>query len=50
MSEDLQIIDGAYKKDAPHKDIGKQKFRVRKHYTVYVFVRGVFFVRPINNL
>ena len=36
MSEELQIIDGAYKKDAPHKDIGKQKFRVRKHYTVYV--------------
>ena len=36
MSEDFQIIDGAYKKDAPHKDIGKQKFRVRKHYTVYV--------------
>ena len=27
-----EIID----KDNPHKDIGKQKFRVRKHYTVWV--------------
>ena len=26
------IID----KDNPHKDIGKQKFRVRKHYSVWV--------------
>ena len=23
-------------KDNPHKDIGKQKFRVRKHYSVWV--------------
>ena len=27
-----EIID----KDTPHKDIGKQKFRVRKHYSVWV--------------
>jgi len=27
-----EIID----KDNPHKDIGKQKFRVRKHYSVWV--------------
>ena len=27
-----EIID----KDKPHKDIGKQKFRVRKHYSVWV--------------
>ena len=25
-----------YSKDKPHKDIGKQKFRVRKHYTAWV--------------
>jgi hypothetical protein len=25
-----------YSKDNPHKDIGKQKFRVRKHYSVWV--------------
>ena len=36
MSEDFKIIDGAFKKDAPHKDIGKQKFRVRKAYTAWV--------------
>jgi len=27
-----EIID----RDNPHKDIGKQKFRVRKHYSVWV--------------
>ena len=36
MTEEIKIIDGAYKKDDPHKDIGKQKFRVRKHYTAWV--------------
>jgi len=36
MSEEIKIIDGTYKKDDPHKDIGKQKFRVRKSYTAYV--------------
>ena len=36
MSEEIKIIDGTYKKDDPHKDIGKQKFRVRKHYTAWV--------------
>ena len=36
QKETIQIIDGAYKKDDPHKDIGKQKFRVRKHYSVWV--------------
>lgn len=36
MSEEIKIIDGAYKKDDPHKDIGKQKFRVRKAYTAWV--------------
>ncbi len=25
-----------YNKDKPHKDIGKQKFRVRQHYTAWV--------------
>ncbi len=25
-----------FNKDNPHKDIGKQKFRVRKHYTAWV--------------
>ena len=25
-----------YDKDNPHKDIGKQKFRVKKHYTAWV--------------
>ena len=25
-----------YNKDKPHKDIGKQKFRVRKAYTAWV--------------
>ena len=36
MSEEIKIIDGAFKKDDPHKDIGKQKFRVRRSYTAYV--------------
>jgi len=36
MAEDIKIIDGAYKKDDPHRDIGKQKFRVRKAYTAWV--------------
>ena len=36
MSEEIKIIDGTYKKDDPHKDIGKQKFRVRKAYTAWV--------------
>ena len=36
MSEEIKIIDGTYKKDDPHQDIGKQKFRVRKHYSVWV--------------
>ena len=36
MSEEIKIIDGAYKKDDPHKDIGKQKFRVRRSYTAWV--------------
>ena len=32
MSEDKKIYD----KENPHKDIGKQKFRVRKAYTAWV--------------
>ena len=36
MSEEIKIIDGTYKKDDPHQDIGKQKFRVRRSYTAYV--------------
>ena len=36
MSEEIKIIDGAFSKDNPHKDIGKQKFRVRKAYTAWV--------------
>lgn len=36
QKETIQIIDGTYKKDDPHKDIGKQKFRVRKAYTAWV--------------
>ena len=32
----IEIINGTYKKDNPHKDIGKQKFRVRKAYTAWV--------------
>ena len=36
QKETIQIIDGTYKKDDPHKDIGKQKFRVRRSYTAYV--------------
>ena len=30
------IIDGTYKKDDPHKDIGKQKFRVKTYYSSWV--------------
>ena len=41
MSEEFKIIDGAFKKDDPHKDIGKQKFRVRKAYTAWVEYDGV---------
>ena len=26
MKEEIKIIDGTFKKDDPHKDIGKQKF------------------------
>ena len=36
MQEELKIVDGAFKKDDPHKDIGKQKFRVRRAYTTWV--------------
>ena len=36
MQDKFKIIDGAYKKDDPHKDIGKQKFRVRRSYMAYV--------------
>ena len=36
MSEEIKIVDGAFSKDNPHKDIGKQKFRVRKAYTAWV--------------
>jgi hypothetical protein len=36
MSEEIKIIDGAFSKADPHKDIGKQKFRVRKSYTAWV--------------
>jgi len=36
MSEEIKIIDGTYKKDNPHQDIGKQKFRVKKFYNVEV--------------
>ena len=36
QKDTIQIIDGTYKKDDPHKDIGKQKFRVRKAYTAWV--------------
>ena len=36
MKEKIKIIDGTYKKDNPHKDIGKQKFRVKKFYNVEV--------------
>ena len=32
MKEEIKIIDGTYKKDNPHQDIGKQKFRVKKFY------------------
>ena len=30
------IIDGTYKKDDPHQDIGKSKYKVRRHYTAWV--------------
>ena len=36
FGDEIIIKDGAYKKDDPHKDIGKQKFRVRRSYTAYV--------------
>ena len=36
MKEEIKIIDGTFKKDDPHKDIGKQKFRVRRAYTTWV--------------
>ena len=36
MKEEIKIIDGTYKKDNPHQDIGKQKFRVKKFYNVEV--------------
>ena len=36
MSEEIKIIDGTFKKDNPHQDIGKQKFRVRRAYTTWV--------------
>ncbi len=36
MSEKIKIIDGTYKKDNPHQDIGKQKFQVKKFYNVEV--------------
>ena len=36
MQEELRIIDGTYKKDDPHMDIGKQKFKVKRFHTVEV--------------
>ena len=36
MKEEIKIINGTYKKDNPHQDIGKQKFRVKKFYNVEV--------------
>ena len=36
MKEEIKIIDGTYKKDNPHQDIGKQKFTVKKFYNVEV--------------
>jgi|TARA_Y100000114_G_scaffold135011_2_gene135596 hypothetical protein len=36
MKEEIKIIDGTFKKDDPHQDIGKQKFRVRRAYTAWV--------------
>jgi hypothetical protein len=36
QKEETKIIDGTYKKDNPHQDIGKQKFRVKKFYNVEV--------------
>jgi len=32
----IEIINGTYKKDNPHQDIGKQKFKVKKFYNVEV--------------
>ena len=31
------IIDGTYKKDDPHQDIGKSKYKVRRHYTCLLY-------------
>ena len=36
MKEEIKIIDGTYKKDNPHQDIGKQKFKVKKFYNVEI--------------
>lgn len=36
MKEEIKIIDGTYKKDDPHQDIGKSKYKVRRHYTCWV--------------
>jgi hypothetical protein len=36
QKEEIKIIDGTYKKDNPHQDIGKQKFTVKKFYNVEV--------------
>tara|TARA_S200000501_G_scaffold272192_1_gene255931 strand:+ start:118 stop:588 length:471 start_codon:yes stop_codon:yes gene_type:complete len=36
FGDEIIIKDGAFKKDDPHKDIGKQKFRVRRAYTTWV--------------
>ena len=36
MKAEIKIIDGTYKKDTPHQDIGKQKFQVKKFYNVEV--------------
>ena len=35
------IIDGTYKKDDPHQDIGKSKYKVRRHYTAWVEYEAV---------
>jgi len=32
--KEIPIIDGTYKKDTPHSDIGFQKWRIRKTYEV----------------
>ena len=36
QKEEIKIIDGTYKKDDPHQDIGKSKYKVRRHYTCWV--------------